>query len=162
MSEIETKKPLSTADLAAASRPAPSTKGSGPLHARREYEEEPIREKVTAEIPRLRKPGSAPAPAPSDPRAADEEKPALFAEDETRGFREEWNAIQIGFVDEPRGSVEKADPLVASVIQRHASSFSDEKSRLEAQWDRGEDVSTEDLRVNLRRYRSFFDRLLNI
>ena len=162
MTEFERKKPVSTADLAAASGPPPAGapapapgRGSGPIHARREYEEKPA--------PKVRK-GEEPAPAPaaSAPRDIKDERHPLFAEDETRRFRDEWQAIQTGFVDEPRGSVEKADALVAGVIQRLASSFSAEKSRLEGQWDRGEDVSTEDLRVNLRRYRSFFDRLLNV
>jgi len=65
-------------------------------------------------------------------------------------------------VDEPRRSVEQADALVAEVIKRLANSFAEERSKLEGQWGRGGDVSTEDLRVALRRYRSFFDRLLNV
>jgi len=76
-------------------------------------------------------------------------------------FREKWEEIQTGFVDEPRRSVEHADQLVADLMQRLAASFSDERSRLENQWDRGDDVSTEDLRVALTRYRSFFERLLS-
>jgi hypothetical protein len=58
--------------------------------------------------------------------------------------------------------VEKADGLVASVMHRLAEVFAEERARLEAQWDRGEEVSTEDLRVALQRYRSFFDRLLAV
>ncbi|HEY3122621.1 MAG TPA: hypothetical protein VGK70_00990, partial [Thermoanaerobaculia bacterium] len=81
---------------------------------------------------------------------------------ESQRFRSEWDAIQIGFVDEPRKSVEKADGLVASVIHRLAEVYAEERSRLESQWDRGDDVSTEDLRIALRRYRSFFDRLLSV
>ena len=86
----------------------------------------------------------------------------LFSGKETKRFRQERDSIQIGFVDEPRKSVEGADGLVASVIQRLAAVFSEERSGLEGQWGRGEDVSTEDLRVNLQRYRSFFDRLLSV
>jgi hypothetical protein len=67
----------------------------------------------------------------------------------------------MGFVDEPRRAVEQADALVADLMQRLASVFSDERKSLEGQWDRGDDVSTEDLRVALQRYRSFFDRLLS-
>lgn len=130
MNEIERKKALTTADLAAVSRPADVKPSPGPA-ARREYEEEPRRH-------------------------------PLFAEEETKGFRADWDAIQIGFVDEPRQSVEKADALVASVIQRLAAGFSEERAKLETQWDRGEDVSTEDLRLNLQRYRAFFDRLLSL
>jgi hypothetical protein len=64
-------------------------------------------------------------------------------------------------VDEPRRTVEQADELVAQVMQRLAESFASERERLEGQWGRGEDVSTEDLRVALQRYRSFFQRLLS-
>lgn len=92
-----------------------------------------------------------------------EEGPStLFPENETNDFRTRWTDIQTGFVDEPRRAVEQADALVAEVIKRLANSFAEERSKLEAQWGRGDDVSTEDLRVSLRRYRSFFDRLLNV
>src|SRR5438552_11866912 len=86
----------------------------------------------------------------------------LFPEKEANDFRTRWTDIQTGFVDEPRHSVEQADALVAEVIKRLANSFAEERSKLEGQWGRGDDVSTEDLRVALRRYRSFFDRLLNV
>jgi len=86
----------------------------------------------------------------------------LFQEDEANDFRKRWTDIQTGFVDEPRRSVEQADALVAEVIKRLANSFAEERSRLEGQWGRGDDVSTEDLRVALQRYRAFFDRLLNV
>jgi len=86
----------------------------------------------------------------------------LFPEKEANDFRTRWTDIQTGFVDEPRRSVEQADALVAEVIKRLANSFAEERSKLEGQWGRGDDVSTEDLRVALRRYRSFFDRLLNV
>jgi hypothetical protein len=76
------------------------------------------------------------------------------------GFQSRWEEIQVRFVDEPRGAVEDADALVATVMQRLAESFAQERERLEAQWGRGEDISTEDLRVALQRYRSFFQRLL--
>ena len=88
---------------------------------------------------------------------------ALFAEDETQRFRGKWTDIQAEFVDEPRKSVEKADHLVAETIKRLAEIFAEERNKLEHEWSRGEDrVSTEDLRVALRRYRSFFDRLLSV
>ena len=72
-----------------------------------------------------------------------------------------WQEVQAGFVDEPRKSVEQADALVADLMQRLAASFSDERKHLERQWDQGDDVSTEELRVALTRYRSFFERLLS-
>jgi hypothetical protein len=86
----------------------------------------------------------------------------LFSSDEAKTFRAQWDAIQVGFVDEPRQSVEQADSLVAAAMKRLAEQFSEERSRLEKQWDRGGDVSTEDLRLALRRYRSFFGRLLSV
>ena len=86
----------------------------------------------------------------------------LFPENETANFRNRWTEIQSAFVDEPRHAVEQADELVARVIKRLASSFADERSKLEGQWGRGDHVSTEDLRVALQRYRAFFDRLLSV
>jgi hypothetical protein len=91
----------------------------------------------------------------------DTERGPLLPEDQSAGFTERWREIQVGFVDEPRDSVVQADTLVADLMQQLASSFSDERERLERQWDSGDDVSTEDLRVALTRYRSFFDRLLS-
>jgi hypothetical protein len=85
----------------------------------------------------------------------------LLPADEGDRFTTRWQEIQVTFVDEPRESVEQADALVADLMQRLAASFSNERERLEGQWDRGDDVSTEDLRVSLTRYRSFFDRLLS-
>ena len=87
---------------------------------------------------------------------------ALFPENESKDFHKRWTNIQTAFVDEPRRAVERADELVAEVIKRLADSFAHERSRLEGQWGRGDNVSTEDLRVALQRYRAFFDRLLNI
>src|SRR5436190_16609030 len=87
---------------------------------------------------------------------------ALFPENESRDFHKRWTDIQTAFVDEPRRAVERADELVAEVIKRLADSFAQERSKLEGQWGRGDNVSTEDLRIALQRYRAFFDRLLNI
>ena len=86
----------------------------------------------------------------------------LFSESEVGEFRSRWSHIQTGFVDEPRRTVEDADKLVASVMKRLAEGFANERSGLERQWDQGDNVSTEDLRVALQRYRSFFDRLLKL
>ena len=86
----------------------------------------------------------------------------LFPNNELEGFRTRWDDIQAAFVDEPRRAVEQADSLVASAMQRLAEVFANERSGLEKQWDRGDDVSTEDLRIAFTRYRSFFQRLLSI
>lgn len=85
----------------------------------------------------------------------------LFSESDIGDLRSRWSNVQTGFVDEPRRAVQEADKLVAAVMQRLAEGFANERSNLEKQWDRGDNVSTEDLRVALQRYRSFFDRLLS-
>lgn len=86
----------------------------------------------------------------------------LLPETETGELRRQWDAIQTGFVDEPRRAVEQADQLVAGAMKRLAEVFASERSQLEGQWDRGDDVSTEDLRIALQRYRAFFGRLLSM
>ena|SRR5438067_4793421 len=86
----------------------------------------------------------------------------LFVPNEAQDFRTRWEKIQTGFVDEPRKAVHEADALVSDTIKRLSDIFAEERSKLEHEWDRGDDVSTEDLRVALRRYRSFFDRLLSV
>jgi hypothetical protein len=86
----------------------------------------------------------------------------LFTAKRADDFRSRWDEIQTGFVDEPRRAVEQADTLVAEVIKRLAETFAEERSNLEEQWGRSSDVNTEDLRIALQRYRSFFDRLLSL
>jgi hypothetical protein len=86
----------------------------------------------------------------------------LFAANDAQDFRSRWERIQTGFVDEPRKAVEQADELVANAIKRLAEVFAGERQKLEGEWDRNDNVSTEDLRVALRKYRSFFDRLLSV
>lgn len=85
----------------------------------------------------------------------------LLPQDQTGGYRQRWDSIQARFVDEPRDAVQEADTLVAEVIQQLAQKFADARQKLEGQWGRGDDVSTEDLRVALQQYRSFFNRLLS-
>jgi len=86
----------------------------------------------------------------------------LFDQSETADLRNRWQNIQTSFVDEPQSTVKQADELVASTIKRLAEIFANERSRLEKEWSQGDTVSTEDLRQALRRYRSFFDRLLSV
>jgi hypothetical protein len=86
----------------------------------------------------------------------------LFESNVDGDFRTRWREVQAGFVDEPRNAVERADELVAELMQRLAQNFSQQRGELEKQWDASEDVSTEDLRVALTRYRSFFERLLSV
>jgi hypothetical protein len=93
-------------------------------------------------------------------RQADEAP--LFPPDEAGQLQDQWQEVQAGFVDEPRRAVQQADELVAGAIKRLAQTFADERSQLEGQWDRGDQVSTEDLRVALQKYRTFFGRLLKV
>lgn len=86
----------------------------------------------------------------------------LFPPADAQDLHNRWEMIQASFVDEPRRAVEEADALVAGAMQRLAETFAQERSRLEGQWDRGGDVSTEDLRIALKRYRAFFGRLLAV
>lgn len=111
---------------------------------------------VPAKVSRTGSYGAAAAPA------IERETGPLFSTGEVKDFRARWDAIQVGFVDEPRQAVEQADNLVAGTMKRLAEIFAQERSNLEGQWDQGENVSTEDLRLALRRYRSFFSRLLSV
>lgn len=100
------------------------------------------------------------ASSAADPQASRKNAP-LFADDELRDLRARWDQVQASFVDEPRHAVAQADALVAIVIKRISEQFAEEREKLEKQWDRGDNVSTEDLRQGFMRYRAFFDRLLS-
>lgn len=108
------------------------------------------------EHPEMSRPGTAAG------MAREETPAALLNETEAQDLRNRWNDIQTGFVDEPRKAVEQADQLVATAMKRLAEMFAEERSKLEKQWDRGDNISTEDLRIALQRYRSFFNRLLSM
>jgi hypothetical protein len=105
--------------------------------------------------------GSASDEVPVQASSAGTDPEPLFPSDQSDRFTARWQEIQTSFVDRPREAVAEADALVADLMQRLAASFSQERERLETQWHQGDDVSTEDLRVALTRYRSFFDRLLH-
>jgi hypothetical protein len=105
-------------------------------------------------------PDTAPGAVGAD-RGDDEAREPLLGTEEADSFQARWREIQIRFVDEPRDSVKDADGLVAELLQRLAGNFSEERNRLETEWERGGQVSTEDLRVALKHYRSFFNRLLS-
>ncbi len=97
-------------------------------------------------------------PVPTSP----EPSAALFSTEKASTLKARWQEIQVGFVDEPRQAVERADKLVAEVMQQLAQGFADERGALEAQWNSGQQKETEELRQAFRRYRTFFDRLLTI
>lgn len=101
------------------------------------------------------------APGEQDESAQEPDTAPLLGAQEAEGLRTRWQEIQQGFVDDPKQSVLAADGLVAEVMQLLATTFADHKQGLEGQWHRGEEVATEDLRLALRQYRSFFDRLLS-
>ena len=84
----------------------------------------------------------------------------IFDQAALRDFRARWDQVQTSFVDEPRHAVEQADALVGAVVKRIADQFAEERAKLEKQWGSGQNVSTEELRQNFKRYRAFFDRLL--
>ncbi len=103
-------------------------------------------------------PSSTPARMPDESDRAD----GLFGEHDLADLRNRWNDVQAGFVDDPRECVQRADGLVSSTVEQLTASFAQTRSRLEDQWSRGEEASTEDLRIALKRYRDFFDRLLAV
>ena len=151
-------------------------------------DDENPQELTTAELARPKGPRSAESPYAGQPRPQGEqqegklrpdlsseeagagergpsssaESTPLFPDNELQDMQTNWDKIQTSFVDEPRRAVGDADQLVASTMQRLAKAFADERRRLEQQWDRGDNVSTEDLRVAFQRYRSFFRRLLSM
>ena len=101
--------------------------------------------------------GGDPGPGPG---TGDERRAQLLEDRELQNIRGQWKDIQAEFVDEPRKAVQEADALVAELMQRLAQKFASEREHLESHWAGGDDVSTEDLRRGLRRYHSFFERLL--
>ena len=144
-SEFNEEEGLTTADLAQGQRPVTEPRGPQPVTAGRTPEQGAAAVERGAE---------------RDSRANDAEP--LFPSNELESLRTRWKEIQTAFVDEPRKAVEQADGLVASAMKRLAEVFAQERSGLEQQWDRGDNVPTEDLRVALQRYRTFFDRLLSV
>jgi hypothetical protein len=143
--EFDDEQEITTADLAQGKAPASETRGPQVM-PRGHVEEQRASGAVADSARESRAAGSTP----------------LFPSSELETLRTRWKEVQTAFVDEPRRAVEQADGLVASAMKRLAEVFADERSQLEKQWDRGDSVSTEDLRVALQRYRSFFDRLLSV
>jgi hypothetical protein len=169
MRKDRTDENLSTADLAGAKRPTPENRPPQSLLSENEEPilsegdtSQPIRpEGVRGESLRTeRRTEQLPKPVEQTPKHDD--ATPLFPNDELERLRVRWKEVQTGFVDEPRKAVEEADGLVASAMKRLAEVFAEERSKLEQQWDRGDSISTEDLRVALQRYRTFFHRLLSV
>jgi hypothetical protein len=110
--------------------------------------------------------GTESSPARNEPSSPARTEPStdksLFADADLSGLRSRWNDVQAAFVDDPKKCVQEADALVAEVVEQLTTGFSAVRSRLEEQWARGEEASTEDLRLSLKRYREFFQRLLSV
>ncbi|WP_037852390.1 hypothetical protein [Streptomyces sp. NRRL S-340] len=106
-------------------------------------------------------PDTARTPETTGPAGDGEDAPRLLSTEDEQGFRDRWHETQNKFVDDPREAVHAADTLVADVMQTLAATFARHKEELEGQWSQGEQVDTEELRKALRRYRSFFNRLLS-
>lgn len=98
-------------------------------------------------------------PSATHEPSADE---TLFAGDDLAELRARWAGVQAAFVDDPKDCVQKADVLVSDLVEQLTTGFTQARSRLEEQWSRGEDASTEDLRLALMHYREFFERLLAV
>jgi len=144
--EAETHRKITTRDVA---------------RANSEPDSEKIRE-AQSERPIIVGDDTAKASPQPAQRGNGEQGNPLFSGDEEHSFRERWQNVQTNFVDEPRQAVEHADELIAKILQHLAQRFSDKRSRLESEWEHSDKASTEELRLALRRYRVFFDRLLSI
>lgn len=142
---------------AAPAYPPRTSTGSGPSTEKEADSEQGEREARVSDREVARRPV---ADVPVD--TAPTEETALFEPSELDKLNGRWSDIQASFVDEPRRAVEQANALVSDVITEIADTFGKQRSRLEAQWDRGGEVSTEDLRQTFQRYRSFFSRLLGL
>jgi hypothetical protein len=141
------------------STPAPGRKlSTADLATPVEQDATPVEQDVTPAEQQMTRTDTTPRNRTTD----DEEVAALFPDDACHALWERWDHVQAGFVDEPRRAVQEADSLVAETMQQLANTFARERNNLEQQWGRGDNVSTEDLRIAFRRYRSFFKRLLSV
>ena len=122
--------------------------------------EDPLVEEAHEEDRMVERVDEVPAAAASGPAAGQEPRTQLVGADEHAGFVARWQEIQAEFVDEPRKAVHDADALVTDLMQRLAEMLAGEREQLESRMGASGDLSTEDLRQGLRRYRSLFERLL--
>jgi phosphoglycolate phosphatase-like HAD superfamily hydrolase len=125
-------------------------------------EPENVADAVEAET--VREPDPAPDAVEAEPPRDHESSTAemLFAGDDVADLRARWAGVQAAFVDNPKECVQKADHLVSDLVEQLTTGFAQARSRLEEQWSRGQEASTEDLRMALMHYREFFDRLLAV
>jgi len=126
-------------------------------------EPQPAADDIGAEA--VREPEPVADPVEAEPPTVDHESSTaeeLFAGDDVADLRSRWAGVQAAFVDNPKECVQKADHLVSDLVEHLTTGFAQARSRLEEQWSRGQEASTEDLRVALMHYREFFDRLLAV
>ena len=107
-------------------------------------------------------PAEAPEPEPRSAKHESSTDEELFAGDDLAELRARWAGVQAAFVDNPKDCVQKADVLVSDLVEQLTTGFAQARSHLEEQWSRGEEASTEDLRLALMHYREFFERLLAV
>jgi hypothetical protein len=107
-------------------------------------------------------PAEAPEPAAPSAKHESSTDEELFAGDDLAELRARWAGVQAAFVDDPKDCVQKADVLVSDLVEQLTTGFAQARSHLEEQWSRGEEASTEDLRLALMHYREFFERLLAV
>jgi hypothetical protein len=173
---IRNEEPITTSDLAgmpgtykndpnlAAEAEAENRDPRGPQLVENDFALEDLRNESvndTPEIHRAWETNRSTRDASNTGRQALDTTAPPFRETEVTDYQSRWSNVQAEFVDDPRRAVQEADQLVANVMQHLADGFAKERASLEKQWDSGDNVSTEDLRVALQRYRAFFGRLLN-
>lgn len=157
---MATKEHLSTEDLV-----APKDEGERPVTTEGQATEKTDAHEHGAgasipEQPQAEDPQSGRHSAPGAPKSTVDQRVELFSRNEIEEFRSRWQSLQTAFVDDPRETVHSADELVAEVMQALATTFANHKRELENQWRQGEEIATEDLRLALQRYRTFFNELL--
>jgi hypothetical protein len=119
-------------------------------------ERAPAADTADPPAPQAEVPGAEPASTQLESSTDD----VVVADDDLAELRARWAGVQAAFVDDPKDCVHQADLLVSDVFEQLTTGFAGVRSRLEEQWSRGEEASTEDLRLILMRYREFFERLL--
>jgi hypothetical protein len=159
----ERQQPLPASQATSTATTAPPTPAiDGPGTPREQAPIDARPEAARGVAPRMspQTPGSGSA-ASADVSSAEATAP-LFPEVELQQFRTRWDQVQASFVDDPRLAVQDADNLVASMVKRIAEQFAEQRAKLEGQWSRGDETTTEELRRSLRQYRAFFERLLSM
>jgi hypothetical protein len=155
MTQDNDASPNTTAGTTPSAPPASETEPTS------EPTSEPTTEQTAEPEPGPEAPTETDRAAPEDTSSGEEGEEHLVPHAAVMDFRARWEAIQQGFVDDPRSAVTDADALVSDVLEKLSTTFEDQHHQLETQWSDGE-PDTEELRTALRRYRDFFDRLLAI